>query len=127
MTEAPLIGLLLPTGEVEVEGFAQAVLVDARNGYTQGTAPAAAKQAVQRITTAGSSAAVGISAKAEAASRAAVALTGEVAVMLRDLRLALAEQRLPQNRSCNRRQAGYPIGLAGKSRAIHLAFRSASA
>ncbi len=97
ITKIALIGFFLPTEGIEAEGTAQAVLVDVRNGYTYGTASAVAEKPVQRITTSGNSTAVGDSAKAEAASRAAVALTSEVEVMLRDLRLALAEQRLPQN------------------------------
>ena len=68
-----------------------------RNGYTYGMATAVAEKPVQRITTSGNTSVVSRQAQDEARSRAAIALTGEVEAMLRDLRLALAEGRMRQD------------------------------
>ncbi|WP_193367036.1 hypothetical protein [Pelagibius marinus] len=98
LTKLALIGFFLPTENVEAEGFAQAVLVDVRNGYTYGTASAVAEKPSHRLTTVSDSYDAHDSARREAEARAVAALTGEVEVMVRDLRLALAEQRAaPQN------------------------------
>ena len=93
-TKIALIGFFLPTENVAAEGFAQAVLVDVRNGYTYGMASTVTEKPVQRITSTGNTAAVRWQAELTARSRAAVALTGEVETLLRDLRLALAERAL---------------------------------
>ncbi|GAB4360097.1 MAG: hypothetical protein Kow00114_13460 [Kiloniellaceae bacterium] len=95
VTKLALIGFFLPTESVEAEGFAQAVLVDVRNGYTYGTASAVAEKPSHRITTVSDSGDAHASARREAEARAVAALTGEVETMVRDLRLALAEQRAP--------------------------------
>ena len=93
VTKLALIGFFLPTEDVEAQGAAQAVLVDVRNGYTYGMASAVAEKPVQRITTSGNTSAVRRAAAQAAGTRAVAALTGEVETMVRDLRLALAEQR----------------------------------
>jgi hypothetical protein len=98
VTKLALIGFFLPTEGVEAEGSAQAVLVDVRNGYTYGTASAVSEKPSRRITTASDSDDAHEAARAQAQARAVAALTGEVETMVRDLRLALAEQRqAPQN------------------------------
>ena len=94
VTKLALIGFFLPTEGVEAEGSAQAVLVDVRNGYTYGTATAVAEKPSHRLTTVGDSYDAHDAARREAEARAVAALTGEVEAMVRDLRLALAEQRL---------------------------------
>ena len=93
VTKLALIGFFLPTENVAAEGFAQAVLVDVRNGYTYGTASAVAEKPSHRLTTVSDSRDAHRSALAEAEARAVAGLTGEVEVMVRDLRLALAEHR----------------------------------
>lgn len=94
ITKLALIGFFLPTEGVEAEGFAQAVLVDVRNGYTYGTASAVSEKPSYRLTTVSDSGDAHRTARGEAQARAVAALTGEVETMLRDLRLALAERRL---------------------------------
>lgn len=94
VTKLALIGFFLPTENVAAEGFAQAVLVDVRNGYTYGTASAVAEKPSHRLTTVSDSRDAHRSALAEAEARAVAGLTGEVEVMVRDLRLALAERRV---------------------------------
>jgi hypothetical protein len=89
-----LIGFFLPTEDVEAEGFAQAVLVDVRNGYTYGTASASSERPTYRLSTSGNSYAVQREAQADAQARAVENLTGEVEAMVRELRLALAEGRV---------------------------------
>ena len=93
VTKLALIGFFLPTEDVEAEGAAQAVLVNVRNGYTYGMASAVAEKPVQRIATSGNTSAVRRAAAQAAGTRAVAALTGEVETMVRDLRLALADQR----------------------------------
>ena len=95
ITKVALIGFFLPTEDVSAEGFAQAVLIDVRNGYTYGMASAVAEKPVYRMTMSGNTRVVSGQAQHDARSRAAVALTGEVEAMLRELRLALAERRRP--------------------------------
>jgi len=93
VTKIALIGFFLPTEDVEAKGFAQAVLVDVRNGYTYGSASAVSEEPTRRLSTSGNSDKVQADARAEAQARAVVNLTGEVETLIRDLRLALAEQR----------------------------------
>jgi hypothetical protein len=93
VTKLALIGFFLPTENVKAEGFAQAVLVDVRNGYTYGTASAVAEQPSHRLTTVGDSSDAHIAARAEAEVRAVANLASEVEAMVRELRLALAEGR----------------------------------
>lgn len=93
VTKLALIGFFLPTENVEAEGAAQAVLVDVRNGYTYGTASAVSQKPVARITNVSDSGDAHVVARVEAEARAVAALTGEVEGMMRELRLALAEQR----------------------------------
>lgn len=96
LTKLALIGFFLPTENVAAEGFAQAVLVDVRNGYTYGTASAVAEQPSHRFTNVSDSGDAHAAARREAEARAVANLAGEVEAMVRDLRLALAEQRLRQ-------------------------------
>ena len=98
VTKLALIGFFLPTESVEAEGFAQAVLVDVRNGYTYGTASAVAEKPSHRLTTVSDSYDAHDSARREAEARAVAALAGEVETMVRDLRLALAEEREAEQR-----------------------------
>lgn len=93
VTKLALIGFFLPTENVEAEGAAQAVLVDVRNGYTYGTASAVSQKPASRITNVSDSDDAHAAARGEAEARAVANLTGEVEIMMRDLRLALAEQR----------------------------------
>lgn len=93
LTKLALIGFFLPTEYVEAEGFAQAVLVDVRNGYTYGTASAVSKEPTRRSTTVGDSGDAHVSARGEAEARAVASLAVEVENMVRELRLALAEGR----------------------------------
>lgn len=94
VTKIALIGFFLPTEDVEAEGSAQAVLVDVRNGYTYGIASATSDEPTYRLSTSGNSYAVQREAQQAAQVGAVDNLTGEVEVMLRDLRLGLAERRL---------------------------------
>ncbi|MPZ10945.1 MAG: hypothetical protein GEU89_12160 [Kiloniellaceae bacterium] len=94
VTKLALIGFFLPTEDVEAEGFAQAVLVDVRNGYTYGTASARSERPTYRLSTSGNSYAVQREAQADAQARAVENLTGEIEAMVRELRLALAEGRV---------------------------------
>jgi hypothetical protein len=88
-TKLALIGFFLPTEDIEAEGFANAVLVDVRNGYTYGTASAASEKPAYRLTSNVDSD-VGVSeANADARVRAVASLTGEVETMLHNLREAL--------------------------------------
>lgn len=96
LTKLALIGFFLPTENVAAEGFAQAVLVDVRNGYTYGTASAVAEKPSRRISTVGDSGDARRAARREAEARAVASLADEVEAMMRDLRLALAEQRTAQ-------------------------------
>jgi hypothetical protein len=93
VTKLALIGFFLPTEDIEAEGFAQAILVDVRNGYTYGSASAVAEEPTRRLSTSGNSYKVQEDARADAQLRAVAALTGEVESMMHELRLALAEQR----------------------------------
>ncbi len=93
VTKLALIGFFLPTENVAAEGFAQAVLVDVRNGYTYGTASAVAEKPSHRLTTVSDSGDAHASARREAEAHAVAELAGEVETMVRDLRLTLAERR----------------------------------
>ncbi|MEQ8354958.1 MAG: hypothetical protein RH942_05425 [Kiloniellaceae bacterium] len=94
VTKIALIGFFLPTEDVKADGFAQAVLVDVRNGYTYASASATSAEPTRRLSTSGNSYKVQADARAEAQAQAVAALTGEVETMVRDLRLALAARRL---------------------------------
>ena len=93
ITKLAIIGFFLPTEDVEAEGFAQAVLVDVRNGYTYGTAMATAAEPVFQMATSGNRYDAELDARDEARVLAVEALTGEVETMMRELRLALAERQ----------------------------------
>lgn len=93
LTKLALIGFFLPTENVEAEGFAQAVLVDVRNGYTYGTASATSEKPTHRITTVSDSGDAHEAARIEAEAGAVGRLAVEVEDMVRELRLALAERR----------------------------------
>lgn len=93
ITKLALIGFFLPSEDVEAEGLAQAVLLDVRNGYTYGTATATSEQPAYRLTTPGNSREAQQEARVEAQALAVANLAVEVEGMVRELRLALAEQR----------------------------------
>lgn len=93
VTKLALIGFFLPTEDVAAEGFAQAVLVDVRNGYTYGTASATSQEPAWRLASAGNTGPARRAAEGEAQARAVENLAGEVETMVRALRLALAEGR----------------------------------
>ena len=94
VTKLVLIGLFLPTENVKVDGIAQALLVDVRNGYTYGFASASAKDAASSFV----SFVNGREARKEVADEAKLAavrnLTGEVEKMALRLRAELAEKRM---------------------------------
>lgn len=93
-TKVALIGFMLPTEDVEAGGFANAMLVDVRNGYAYGTASAVSDDTAYRLTTWGDSKHAEAAAGSEARLAAVAALSMEVETMMHDLRLALDE--LPQ-------------------------------
>lgn len=90
--EWTLIGaFILPSQDVQARGFAQALMIDVRNGYPYGTAQAEAKDTsiTSRFTTGDAE-----NDLAESARVAAVAnLAPEVEKMIRNLRMELAEAR----------------------------------
>lgn len=96
ITKLALIGFFLPSENVAVESFAQAVLLDVRNGYTYGTATADSGKPAFALSTSGNQSAVANRMKRESTEAAVANLSGEVESMLRDLRLALAENRATQ-------------------------------
>ncbi len=99
ITKLALIGFFLPSEDVTAESFAQAVLLDVRNGYTYGTATADSGRPAYALSTSGNQQAVADRLRRESAVSAVVNLSDEVETMLRDLRLALAEGRAAQAES----------------------------
>ena len=94
-----LIGFFLPSEDVTVESYAQAVLLDVRNGYTYGMATADSGEPAVALSTSGNQRAVADRVGRNADLTAVTNLSGEVETMLRDLRLALAENRAAQAES----------------------------
>ena len=93
VTKLALIGFFLPSEDVAAEGFAHAVLIDVRNGYTYGMAAAETEKPEVAITTSSNEYQVARRLNLQAEAKAVQALGTEVEAMLRDLRLALAEKR----------------------------------
>ncbi len=99
ITKLALIGFFLPSEDVAAESFAQAVLLDVRNGYTYGMATAHSDKPAFALSTSGNQRAVANRMERESTAAAVANLSGEVETMLRDLRLALAEDRAKQAES----------------------------
>lgn len=94
VTKLALVGFFLaPSENAEAEGFAQALLLDVRNGYTYGFASAVTEDAAFTLSTSVNSDEALASVLDEAKTAAAIELTAEVEQMARDLRLELAEKR----------------------------------
>ncbi len=94
LTKLALVGYLVaPSENIAADGHAQAVLVDVRNGYAYGFASAVAKDAAFVLSSSLNSGSATLSVQDEAKTAAAVELTSEVGLMLRDLRFQLAEMR----------------------------------
>ncbi len=93
VTKLALIGFFLPSENVSTEGFAQAVLVDVRNGYTYGMASVPTDKAAFVLASSVNEGAVVTRMNDQAEAAAVHALAPEVESMLRDLRLKLAEKR----------------------------------
>lgn len=97
ITKLALVGFFIaPSENAEAEGFAQALLVDVRNGYTYGFASAVVEDAAFTLSTSVNSDEALASVMDEAKTAAAIELTAEVEQMARDLRLELAEKRAEQ-------------------------------
>lgn len=89
-TKLALIGFFLPTEDIEADGFANAMLVDVRNGYAYGTASAMSGDSVFRMASSGDRYQVTREANADAQVRAVASLTGEIEAMMTELRVQLA-------------------------------------
>jgi hypothetical protein len=94
ITWLTLIGFYIaPSESIEADGFAQAVLLDVRNGYTYGHASTTVEDAAATLSTMINSSEATEEVVDKAKLAAALALTKEVGNMARDLRLELAEKR----------------------------------
>jgi hypothetical protein len=93
VTKLALIGFFLPTEDIEADGFAQAILVDVRNGYTYGYATATSEDAATALSSVDNLKSEKASTLDEAETAAAVELVSEVEEMLWRLRVELAEKR----------------------------------
>jgi hypothetical protein len=94
VTKLALVGFFLaPSESVSADGYAQAVLVDVRNGYSYGFASAEAVDGGHGLTTSVNLDESQISAIVDAKTAAVMKLTGEVEKLARELRLDLAEKR----------------------------------
>ena len=94
---ATLVGAVLaPRAGGKADGYAQAVLLDVRNGYTYGTAQASAEDAGYSLTISVDTDVRGLSAQEQAKSAAAVELAKDVEQLVRSLRRSLAERRAGQ-------------------------------
>jgi hypothetical protein len=89
---------VLPSRNVAADGYAQAVLLDVRNGYTYGFASAVAEDAAFTLSTLIDSSEASYEVADKAKTAAAIELTKEVADMARNLRLELAEKRAAEAR-----------------------------
>ena len=90
-----LIGAyIVPSEKAEIEGFAQALLVDVRNGYPYGAAQASVSRTqVSTLVSSWDRRRIGAE---ETKMASAVQLAPEVGTMIRQLRMELAESRLNQ-------------------------------
>lgn len=90
LTQLVLIGLFVaPSEHADVDGVAQAMLIDVRNGYVYGMANRVVEKAASTVNTAARINASTQEARRRAELRAAEALAAEVVVMGRELRNAL--------------------------------------
>jgi hypothetical protein len=94
VTKLVLVGFFLaPSESVSADGFAQAMLVDVRNGYTYGFASAEAEDGGYGLSTSVNWEESERSTIVDAKTAAVVNLTAEVETMARDLRRELTETR----------------------------------
>lgn len=106
VTKLALVGFFLaPSQNLEADGFAHAVLVDVRNGYTYGFASSVADDAAFALSTSVNDNEVMADVLLEAKTAATIKLTQEVEVMARNLRQELAEVQ-----SRNQSEAGMSPG-----------------
>jgi hypothetical protein len=97
ITWLTLIGFYIaPSESIEADGFAQAVLLDVRNGYTYGHASTTVEDAAATLSTMINSFEAAEEVADEAKLAAAIELTKEVGEMAQRLRLELAEKRAAQ-------------------------------
>lgn len=94
VTKVAIIGYwLAPSEEITANGFANAMLVDVRNGYVYGYAESGTEKPVETLSTSVNEDANVRYAMAKAQSGAVGRLVLDVEKMARDLRLRLAEKR----------------------------------
>lgn len=94
VTKLILVGYLVaPSEEITAHGFANAMLVDVRNGYVYGYAQSEANDPVEMLSTSASEYDNVKRAKAVARTSAVDRLVVDVEDMARELRLQLAERR----------------------------------
>ena len=94
VTKLILVGYLVaPSEEITANGFANAMLVDVRNGYVYGYAQSGTEDPVETLSTSASEHANVRRAEAAAQTGAVDRLVVDVEKMARELRLQLAEQR----------------------------------
>lgn len=86
ITKLALIGFFLPSEDVEVDGIAEAVLMDVRNGYTYGTASSQTAAPLSAMTTTGNTWSTANRLRGEAHGAAVDRLAVEVEAMARRLR-----------------------------------------
>lgn len=106
ISKLALIGFFLPTENVESDGFAQAVLLDVRNGYTYGFASAQVEDAAFTLSSWANEDEAAGSTEYKAKIAAAVELVPEVETMMRDLRTQLAEKRAERAESALKSKVG---------------------
>lgn len=94
VTKLILIGYFMaPSEEITANGFANAMLVDVRNGYVYGYAQSNSDKAVKSLSTSVGESAEVRQAESTARGRAVSRLVVDVEDMTRELRLQLAERR----------------------------------
>lgn len=95
VTKLALIGYLIaPSEEITANGFANAMLVDVRNGYVYGYAQSNTEDPVETLSTSAGERDNVKRAKAAAQTGAVDRLVVDVEKMARELRLQLAEKRV---------------------------------
>jgi hypothetical protein len=95
VTWISLVGMFVaPSENISADGFAQAVLLDVRNGYSYGFASAEAEDAAFTLSTMVNASGNREEVLDEAKTAAVLELTKEVEKMATNLRLELAESRL---------------------------------
>jgi len=94
VTKLVLIGFfMVPSEEITANGFANAMLVDVRNGYVYGYAQSSTDKPVETLSTSANEYANVRQAETEARAGAVDRLVVDVEEMARELRLQLAERR----------------------------------